>query len=188
VGGVKVNQISGDVNTDAVLTDLGFYKPGNVSSPEAERFAGLLKTATKHGTMTLFAGKQDGILRRLSVSAQADAAKSTPPLRATLTFALGLDKVNQPVTAEPPKSALPPAAIAQIPRAKLGSEADDVLGPATPARRPSGTETRRRPGRSAPGTPHRAKHKPRRSAQAYLDCVQAAQDLSTLERCQALLP
>jgi hypothetical protein len=190
VGGVKVNQISGDVNTDAFLADLGFYDATNAGSAEAKRFVGILKTATKHGTMSLFAGKQDGFLRKLSVSAQADAAKGTPPVRTTITFALGLDKVNQPVTPEAPKSALPPAAITQIPRAKLGSEADDILGPATPvAGKPSGTgSTRRRPRGSATGTDHQVQRKPRRSAQAYLGCVQAAQALSTLERCQALLP
>ena len=57
------------------------------------------------------------------------------------------------------------------------------LGPPQQAK-PSGTggQRRTRQQRHAVGT----KTKP--SRQAYVSCVQAAQDLAALERCQALLP
>jgi hypothetical protein len=181
VGGVVANQISGDVNGDAVLTDLGFYE--GASSARAQQFADTIKGAAKKGHMDLFAGKQDGILRKLSVTAQADASKNVPPLRGTLTFALGLNKVNQPVKVEEPKGALPPARIADIPKAKLGSQADEILGPSGNGK-PSGTggQRRTRQQRHAAGT------KARPSRQSYITCVQGAQDVAALERCQALLP
>jgi len=181
VGGVQANQIGGDVDADMVLTDLGFYK--GASSARAQQFVDIMKGASKKGNVELFAGKQDGILRRLSVTAQADASKNVPPLRGTLTFTLGIDKVNEQVKVTEPKNALPPSRIAGIPRAKLGTQADEVLGPPHQPK-PSGTgdQRRTRQQRHAVGT----KTKP--SRQAYVSCVQAAQDLAALERCQALLP
>jgi hypothetical protein len=181
VGGVQANEISGDADGEKVLTDLGFYK--GAGSARAQQFVDVMKGASKTGRVELFAGKQDGILRRLSVSAQADASKNVPPLRGTLTFTLGFDKVNQPVKVTEPKNALPPSRIAGIPRAKLGTQADEVLGPAGQAK-PSGTGGQHRTPqqRKAVGT----RTKP--SRQAYVSCVQAAQDLAALERCQALLP
>jgi hypothetical protein len=181
VGGVEANHITGGVDADAMLTDLGFFESNSGQSAEARRFTELLQSSKKHGTMDVFAGKQDGILRRISVAAQMEAAEGGPPVRATLTFAFGLHKVNQPVSVEAPKQALPPTQIAAIPRAKLGAEADDILGP--PAQRPSGSDGRTR---KRPGTGTHPKTHP--SAQGYVRCVQAAEDLQALERCQALLP
>jgi hypothetical protein len=182
VSGVAANQIVGDANADVVLTDLGFYKPGNSSSAEAQKFVDTIKNASKTGTMSLFAGKQDGILRKLSVNTVADASKSRPPLKASITFTLGLDKVNQPVKIVEPTGALPPSRIADIPRAKLGSQADDVFGAPT---RSSGTGAHRKHrSKGAAGT----QRTPKRNRQAYVSCVQSATDLSALERCQALLP
>jgi hypothetical protein len=136
--------------------------------------------------MDLFAGKQDGILRKLTVAAQTDPAQGTQ-LRSTLTFALGLDKVNQPIKVEPPKNALPPASIASIPRSKLGDEADDVFGvPATSKPAGTGGGKARKHHKAAAQAP--AKVTPKRSQRAYVNCVQAAEDLAALERCQPLLP
>ena len=181
VGGVQANQIGGDVDADRVLTDLGFYK--GASSVRAQQFVDIMKGASKKGHVELYAGKQDGILRRLSVTAQADASKNVPPLRGTLTFTLAFDKVNQPVKVSEPANALPPSRLASIPRAKLGTQAEEVLGPPQQAK-PSGTGGQRRTHqqRRAVGT----KTKP--TGQAYVTCVQAAQDLASLDRCQALLP
>jgi hypothetical protein len=183
VGGVEANQISGDVDAEAVFDELGVYK--GASSPQAQRVVDAIRAAPKDGTINLFVGKQDGILRKLSVVSRADASKGVPPLRLTLSFALGLDKVNQPIKVTEPKGALPPARIADIPRATLGSRADKVFGPAAePGQKRARTgghgRTRSRKG----ATPTTAK----RSRQAYVSCVQGAQDLATLERCQALLP
>jgi hypothetical protein len=180
VGGVEANEISGDVDGEAVLTDLGFYE--GASSPRAQEFVDTIKAAPKKGHVELFAGKQDGILRKLSVTAQADASDSVPPLRGTLTLSLGLHKVNQPVKVEEPKGALPPSRIAEIPRAKLGSQADEILGP--DKAKPSGTGGRRR----TRGERQQAGTGARPSRQAYVDCVKGARDLAALERCQALLP
>jgi hypothetical protein len=103
----------------------------------------------------------------------------------TLSFALGIDKVNQPVDVVAPKGALPPARIADIPRAKLGNRADKVFGPAAkPAQGPAPKRGHARTRPHAPPAPATAK----RSRQAYVSCVQGAQDLATLDRCQALLP
>jgi hypothetical protein len=188
VGGAEANHVSGTVDGESVFRDLGFYEAGT-SDATARRYVETVKTATKHGTMDVFAGKQDGILRKITVNAQADPVKSGPATKSTLTFTLGLDKVNQPVKIDEPKSALPPASIATIPRAKLGSEADDILGtPSTSSRKTSATPTK--PHRAAPkhhAPAAKARHKGR-SAQAYVSCVQAAEDLAALDHCQSLLP
>jgi hypothetical protein len=185
VGGVEANHIRGEVNAEAVLTDLGFYTGANVESAQAQQFVDVIRKAAKSGTMDLFAGKQDGIIRKLSVNAQVDASKNVPPVEATLVFAFGLDKVNEPVKVSEPRGALPSAAIADIPRAKLGESADEILGP--PAK-PSGSggQARKRP-QSGAAKPKQGQRK-ERSAQSYLSCVQAASDLAALERCQAVLP
>jgi hypothetical protein len=184
VGGVEANHVSGAVDANTALADMGFYD--GATTPAAKEVVNAIKASTKHGTMDLFAGKQDGILRKLTVTAQTDPAAGTQ-LRSTLTFALGLDKVNQPVKVEAPKSALPPARIATIPRSKLGDEADDIFGVPT-ASKPSvsGGNTRKHHKKAAAPTQHKAK--PKRSEKAYVSCVQAAQDLAALDRCQPLLP
>jgi hypothetical protein len=183
VGGVEANQIGGDLDAEKVLDELGVYK--GVGSPRAQQVADAIRAAPKHGTINLFVGKQDGILRKLSVVTQADASKHVPPLQLTLSFALGIDKVNQPIKVTEPKGALPPARIADIPRAKLGSRADKVFGPAA---KPG--QKRASPGGHARTRSHKgaAPTTAKRSRQAYVSCVQGAQDLATLDRCQALLP
>ena len=177
VGGVRANQISGDVDVQRVLADLGLYK--GAAAARAQQFAG----ASGKAHVDLFAGKQDGILRRMSATAETGASKNAPPLRGTLTFTLGIDKVNEPVKVTEPKNALPPSRIAAIPRAKLGTQADKVLGP-PPQAKPSGTGGQRR----TPQQRHAAGTRTKPSGQAYVSCVQGAQDLAALERCQALLP
>jgi hypothetical protein len=215
VGGVVANQISGDVDAEKVLDELGVYK--GASSPRAQQVAASIRAAPKHGTINLFVGKQDGILRKLSVITQSDTSKGVPPLHLTLSFALGLDKVNQPIQVTAPKRALGPARIADVPRAKLGSRADRILGPAaTPTQKPARKHVRkhaqRRAQKRAHKPAHKRAHKPaqrhasrrghartrpnrraapttaKRSRQAYVSCVQGAQDLAMLARCQALLP
>jgi hypothetical protein len=183
VGGVETNHVSGDVDANTALADMGFYE--GATTPAAKNVVAAIKASAKHGTMDLFAGKQDGILRKLTVTAQTDPAPGTQ-LRSTLTFALGLDKVNQPVKVEPPKDALPPASIAFIPRSKLGDEADDVFG-APAASKPTGpTAGKTRKHHKVASAP--PKSRPKRSEKAYVSCVQAAEDLAALARCQPLLP
>jgi hypothetical protein len=178
VGGVESNHISGDLDADALLNELRFFGGSSPDAAEA-RFTRLVQASKKSGHMDVFAGKQDGILRRLAIALQMNAAEGGTPLRAKLTIALGLDKVNEPVTVEAPKSALPPDRIADIPRAKLGDQADEILGPPKSSARP--------PARKRPA--HRGtRAKPRPSARRYVSCVQAAQDLAALVRCQPLLP
>jgi hypothetical protein len=221
VGGVQANQISGELDAQRVVDELGVNKG---AGSLAAQVANAMRAAPKQGTINLFVGKQDGILRKVSVVAQADGSKSVPPLRLTLSFASGLDKVNQPVKVAEPARALPPARIAGVPQAKLGSRADKIFGPAAkpaqkpaparghartrphkPAQKPAPT---RRHARTRPHKPVKPAQKPaptrghaptqpqkpapparvKRSRQAYVGCVQAAQDLAMLERCQALLP
>jgi hypothetical protein len=182
VGSVEANHVHGAVDAEAVLTDLGVYAGANPNNAQAQRFVEILRGSSKSGTMDLFAGKEDGIIRKLSVTTTGDAPNNTPPLRATLTFAFGLDDVNMPVQVNQPQGALPSARIARIPRAKLGDSADEVFGPSKAASKPA-----RQPKRAGGGQPP-AKRKERPSAQRYLSCVQAAGDLGSLQRCQSLLP
>ena len=186
VGGVEANHITGELNAEAVLTDLGFYTAGNVDSAQARQFAGVIREATKSGSVDLFAGKQDGIIRKLSVNARVDASRNVPPVTANLTFAFALDKVNQPVTVQQPGGALPSARIADIPRAKLGESADEVFGTVT---KPDGAAGKpKEPAKKDAPAPTQGKTAPKRSAGAYLSCVQQAGNLAALERCQAVLP
>jgi hypothetical protein len=184
VGGVEANHVHGAIDAETVLNDLGIYSDVNPNNANAQRFVQILRSASKSGTMDLYAGKEDGIIRKLSVTANADASSSTPPVRATLTFAFGLDKVNQPVEVVEPKGALPSARIADIPRAKLGDAADEVIGPPPGPKQADAPKQPKRDGGSQSAAPR----KERPSAQAYLSCVQAAPDLAALQRCQRLLP
>ena len=180
VDGVEANHLSGDVDTDAMLTDMDFYKQDPNESASERRLTQFVRSAKKHGNADLYAGKQDGILRKLSVTSRIEPSGGGAPLRGTLTFAVGFGKVNQPVKVAAPGNALPPARIAQIPRSKLGGEADEVLGPASAP--PAASHA---PKRHARARPH---HRTRPTTKRYLNCVQAAEDLQALERCQALLP
>ena len=191
VGGVDANHLSGAVDADAALNDLGLYE--GATTPEAKRVVATIKAAAKHGRMDVFAGKEDGILRKVSVTAQTDPAKGSQ-VRSTLSFTMALDKVNEPVTIEAPKNALPASSIATIPRAKLGDEAGVIL--VAPSKPSPGTGTARRPHEKARKKAQKKAHEkatgsqraPRRNQKAYVSCVQGAGDLAALERCQALLP
>jgi hypothetical protein len=180
VGGVEVSHVSGAVDADAALTDLGFYKGATTTATKGVVAA--IKSSAKHGTMDVLVGKQDGILRKISVTAQTDPVKGGPQVRSTLRFAIGLDKVNQPVKVVEPKGALAPSLIATIPRAKLGDEADDILGVPTKSSGTGGTARKRH---KAAAPTHR---KSRQGQKSYVSCVQSAQDLAALDRCQTLLP
>jgi hypothetical protein len=185
VGGVEANHVHGAVDAETVFNDLGVYSGVNPNNARAQRFTEILRGSSKSGSMDLFAGKEDGIIRKLSVTTTADASNNTPPIRATLTFAFGLDKVNEPVQVRAPQGALPSARIADIPRAKLGDSADEVFGPSKVASKQGSAAKQPKRDGAAQSAPQR---KERPSAQAYLSCVQSAADLATLERCQKLLP
>jgi hypothetical protein len=170
VDGVAANHIRGDANINAMLTELGVFKGSEEGTAAGRAVVEAMKTAPKRGKMDVLVGKKDGIVRKLTATGQLDTAAGSVPLHMTVSFAFAASKVNQPVSVQAPKTALPPSQIARIPRAKLGSQADDILGAST-------------------GTTGRGPHGKRRgSAQSYVSCVEAAADLGALERCQRLLP
>jgi hypothetical protein len=193
VGGVAANHISGDLDAEKMLTDLEWRKTDPSDSAQARQFTKAILGANKSGKVQFFAGKDDGIFRKIDVTAQFDSRQTPAPLRAIFNFSIGISDVNQPVNVKPPAHALQPSRIASIPRERLGSEADDILGSPSKASSPSkpsrpskasrsGDATKRRHARTRPA------HRSRRSAQAYVGCVQSAQDLQALDRCQSLLP
>ena len=44
---MEANHIRGDLNADAILTDLGFYTGKNVESAQAQQFVGVIRKAAK---------------------------------------------------------------------------------------------------------------------------------------------
>jgi len=127
VDGVDANRIRGDANVNEMLTDLDAFEAGSADSPAQRRVVAAIKAAPKRGSMDIGAGKQDGILRKGSVSGQMNTTLGTTPLHVALAFTFAFTDVNQPVTVRAPKHALPPSRIRRLSRAKLGSAAGDVF-------------------------------------------------------------
>jgi hypothetical protein len=175
IGGVEANHVVADVNTDAMLADMDFFG-GQGESGQAEALVG---GARKEGRLNLFAGKDDGVLRKLEVVSRFLPPQGGSQLSGTLRFELGLGAVNQPQKIVAPRHASPPAGIAAIPARELGSYADDLH--ASGSAPPRGREHGRRAGK-------RREREGRKSAQSYVACVERAAGLAALDKCQSVLP
>jgi hypothetical protein len=165
VDGVEVQELSGELDSGAMAADVRRLDSGALDS--------VLQNAQPGGRVSVFAGKADGIVRRIEVTGSATGKKAA---RATLRFEVAQVAVNEPQKIEAPKSALPAGRIAGIDRKALGSRAE--------ALRTGGGE---KPTKGNSGTGAKPKSS-RRSGKAYVNCVAQAQTGAALEQCQALVP
>ena len=166
VDGVEVQELSGELDSGAMAADIRRLDSGALDS--------LLQNAQPGGRISVFAGKADGIVRKIEVTSAYTGKQAA---RATVRFEVALVGVNEPQRIEPPKSALPAARIRGIDRKALGSRAQALsasAGAKTKAKANSGSTTKPKSSR--------------RSGQAYINCVAQAQNGAALEQCQALVP
>jgi hypothetical protein len=166
VDGVEVHELSGELDSNAMAADIRRLDSGALDP--------LLKNAQPGGRITVFAGKADGIVRKIEVTGAYTGKKAA---RATVRFEVAQVAVNKPQKIEAPKSALPAARISGIDRKALGSRAEALSATAgEKPKRTAGTDTKPK----AKST--------RRSGEAYINCVTLAQTGAALEQCQALVP
>jgi hypothetical protein len=161
VAGVETRHVSAAVDVPAMIRDVG----AAASAGSAAGRTGLAGDARTLGASLndvkadVYTGVSDHALRRLTITGTAAAG-------GRLSFDLRLTDLGKPQTIP----AHPAAAPRHAPR--------------------HAARTRPAPKRHAAPKPPAAKRHPaqRRTTQGYVTCVQGAQDLQALERCQALVP
>jgi hypothetical protein len=164
VDGVEVHELSGELDSSAMAADIRRLDSGALDS--------FLQNAQPGGRVSVFAGKADGIVRKIDVTGAYTGKQAA---RATVRFEVALVGVNKPQKIEAPESALPAGRIRGIDRKALGSRAEALsAGAGGKTKRNSGTGTKPKSSR--------------RSGQAYVNCVAQAQSGPALEQCQALMP
>lgn len=186
--GVDTHRITGDLDAAAMAAD--FAEQDTAGAGGGAGIDAFMRDAQKGGTVSLYVGKSDGILRKADVTASYTGESNERAMRLTFRFDLGIRAVNRPQRFVAPKSALPGSRLARLDPALLGSQADD-LGLAQGKGTAPGTETS--PGKdesSGGGSGRRdgTRSGRKRSSQAYINCVQQASDAAALQQCQALLP
>jgi len=162
VDGVEVQELSGELDSGAMAADIRRLDSGALDS--------VLQNAQPGGRVSVFAGKADGIVRRIEVTGAYTGKNAA---RATVRFEVALVAVNEPQKIEAPQSALPAGRIGGIDRKALGSRAEAL-------RTGGGEKTKGNSGTKPKSS--------RRSGQAYVNCVAQAQNGAALEQCQALVP
>jgi hypothetical protein len=173
VGGIATDRIVGTLNVDEMLAGMDDEGENSAADP-------FYRDAQKQGEVELFVGKEDGILRKLSV--RSEIVPRLPNGTANIDFRVDLafTEVGEPQRITAPKNALPPGRIREVPRSELGESADAIYPPR------NGAGGRRSNQNGAQGSGGRTSA--RRNSQAYVNCVEQATDTAALEKCQALLP
>jgi hypothetical protein len=174
VDGVDVERITGTLNVDAMLASLD-----NASDDGDGSIQRTFADAQKQGEIELLVGKNDGLLRKASVTGQAVLQGPGGAARMTIRFDIAIREPGKPQKITAPSNALPVGRIKDVPRSALGEEKDAIY----PAGKGSGSG-----GSSKGGSGNGNRSGSKRSTQAYVGCVQQATDTAALERCQAFLP
>jgi hypothetical protein len=163
VDGVETHRIVGDLDMDALLADLD-----DQTSASSDSFT---RDAAKQGEVELFVGKDDGLLRKVSVRGDLSAQGAGGSARVTIRFDVAIREVNKPQRITAPQNANPPGRIDEVATSRLGPFAEDIRTP-----------------RRGEGGGSKAGQRGERSRKAYIDCVSQAQDTAALEKCQRLVP
>jgi hypothetical protein len=202
VDGTSTSHISGDLDVNKLIDDLKSASTGasalgalGASVPKLPSPAQLdqIKSAIKTAHFDLYSGKDDHILRRLTVtlSIVPPPAQANGVNKVDVTFDVTLGKVNQSQTITAPSGAKPLSALFSqlgISPGSLGAlgalggvPGSGIAGVGTPTSPPSGTPTAPSTGvpSGATGGASAAKLK------KYLQCVQTS---SSPTSCQSLLP
>jgi hypothetical protein len=178
VDGVETIHISGDLNVERVLDDLGEIAastPGvNLQGFQPSQLA----TAVPESHFDLYTGSDDYLLRQLDIALAIDPSAATggmavvPVDRIDFGFSITLSGLNEPQTIAPPTGGTRP--IEEL----LGEDAFDLRGFGDPGGDGVGGG-RQQPGAEGPDADQ---------AQDYLECIAEAEgDPEAIEACAAEL-
>jgi hypothetical protein len=178
VEGTDTNHVSGDLNVEQVLTDIGGIAAG---FPEAEQAPfdfnslGQFSSAVEEASFDVYSGVEDSLLRKLefnlSIDPSAVSAGADVPVDAiNVDFSLTLSEVNEPQTVEAPSDAQPIDELAgQLDLGGLGLQVPGLEGGGVPDLGGGG-------GAGGGGAGSDA-------AQAYLECISQAQTAEDQAAC-----
>jgi hypothetical protein len=175
VGGVATDHISADVDVTRMASDLtGLAARAGQTERLTPQVREGLDDAVEQARVDLYVGQKDGVLYKLAVSARLDGdlGGGAPPVKGDLKFDVAVTDVGKPQRIVAPRSAAP------------AGDLPGIAGQTGSAKAKTGS------GSSGSGNTGSAKSgsAAKRSEQAYLGCVQQAQDSAALDKCQALLP
>jgi hypothetical protein len=195
VGGVETDHVSADVDVQRMVSDLTGLadRAGQADRLPPEVREGL-DDAVKQARVDLYVGREDGVLHKLTVSAQLDAnlGEGTPPVRGDVKFDVEVSDLGKPQKIEAPRDAVPASELEGIPGLQGLGSAGSGSGSGSSAGAGSGTGGSGSAGKgtsgSGTGGSTGGASTRKRSEQAYVNCVQQAQDAAALDKCQALIP
>jgi hypothetical protein len=164
VGGVETTHVSADVDVTKMFRDLqAAARPSSAAARTAIwDEAQSLRDSVRNVKAQIYTGASDHVLRRVTVTGtvRGGGAASASTAAGRFVFDLRITDIGKAQSIEAPVRAAPRPAPKHAARTHA------------PPKRPSSSKQ---------ATRHR-------SAKGYLNCVQGAQDLQALQRCQALLP
>jgi hypothetical protein len=192
VEGITTNHISGDLDVNKAVdalkqaltgaSALGALGGSSTQLPSASQLD-QVKSAIKTAHFDLYSGKDDHILRRLTINLSIVPPSSSSVDKVDLTVDVTLGKVNEPQTITAPSGAKPLSALLRqfgVSPGSLGGAfgalggvpGSGIVGKGTPTTPPSG----------APSGTSGAQ------AQKYLNCVSKASSAADLQACSSLAP
>ena len=183
VGGADTTHIRSGVNTSALLADVNTFLAKASSSSGSSKIPSSIPPATqqqiagaiKNATIDIWTGKDDKILRKVSLNLNVPVSGRASTLAGGMTsagigFSLQYSKINQPQTISAPASVHPYSEFATKLRSLLGGVTGSVAGAGGSA---SGSA-----GSTGAGA----------TVKKYTQCLQAAaQDVVKMQKCASLL-
>lgn len=172
VDGVTTKHVRADVDVPKLLAELeASSQAGAAAATGASTEArDLIRDSVEDAHADVYTGSSDNVLRRLSVTGTVVATNPSTNAKVSgrLVFVLRITDAGKPQAIEVPRATRPhPAPAEPHPSRSHGGRKH------APPKHPSRT--------SSDARLHRSK-------QGYVTCVQGANDLQALQRCQALLP
>lgn len=197
VGGVETRHVRGKLDVRRLLEDLNRFiarnrnalssTGGSVPQRLPKQFIDTATEVVRAATFDVYAGKDDGILRRLAGRVELDLSKASGSLasnlgRGTVTFSVQFDNVGGKQRVEAPAQARP---ISELRRLLRGS-ANSLLGGATGAVSPQASTDSDIGGGSGGGA---AAPPSSEQFKRYGECLDRARpgDIAALQRCSMLL-
>jgi hypothetical protein len=187
VGGVPVSHLTADFDVARAFAD---FQQAAARSGQAGQIPAstqqTLSDAVKGATVDVFTGESDHVLRKLAVAGQFQDKSPTGAgtLEGTVTFDLTVSDVNRPQEIRAPRHAAPIGRLGgALGASGLTAGGTGATKTSPPARKREQSHRKNGGGRKTGTGATR-----RRSGSAYVACVQGAQDLAALQKCQALLP
>jgi hypothetical protein len=188
VDGVRVVHLNADFDARRAFADLRSAAAQSGQADEIPESAEkTVSDAVKDTHVDLYTGESDHVLRKLTVTGdfEGSAPGGEESVSGTVTFDVKVSDVNRPQEIRAPRGAVP---ISRLEKGPLGNGL--VLGDGRgtgDSTGESGGSSRAKRGSGDSGSGG-ATQRRRRSSQAYLACVERAQDIAALNQCQSVLP